>query len=230
MTPPSVTNQAYAISVAPTVDSVYQGGSANALIKVVPNGLSSPQVRLFAKPLQAGVSASFQHDSGTAPFSALLVIQTSPNLPVGKYTILITSVSSDGNSSAYYSFSVIPQLGLPPHDVTIVVRDIYGLAVPGASITLNVAGWSGTADTQGSGTVVFARVPAGPYNVTVTYMGASSVLSGDSFNNHQLDVTVVLSPPVALSSGVLVLIIAAVILRRRMRGSEMPQFSWARRD
>ncbi|HEV2226684.1 MAG TPA: carboxypeptidase-like regulatory domain-containing protein [Nitrososphaerales archaeon] len=226
--PPSATNQAYVISINPTVDSVYQGSSADVLIRVSPNSLSSPQVRLFARPLQTGVSASFQPDSGTAPFSALLVIQTSPSLPVGRYTIFISSVSSNGNSSAYYSFNVVPQLGPPPHDVTIVVRDIYGLAVPGASVKLNIAGWSGTANTMGSGTVVFAQVPGGPYNVTVTYMGASSVLSGDSFNNHQLNVTVVLSPPVALSSAVFVLILTAVLLRRRLRGSEMPRFSWAK--
>jgi hypothetical protein len=197
------------------------------LISVFQNSLSSSHVQLYAQPLQVGVSASLQHDIGTAPFSALMVVQTSPNLPVGKYSILITSVSSNGNNSVLYSFNLVPQLGLPPHDVTIVVHDIYGIPVSGVSVTLNIAGWAGTAVTKGSGTVVFARVPAGAYNATVNYLGASSVLSGDSFNNHELDVIVVLSPPVAVTSGVLVLIFAFLILRRRLRGSEAPKFSWA---
>jgi hypothetical protein len=139
-----------------------------------------------------------------------LIAQASPNLAPGNYDVVITSVSSSGNYSIVYSLNVAQPPRNLQHDVTVVVRDIYGIPVSGASVILNEAGSSASAETKGSGTVVFHLVPAGAYNVTVSYFGGSSVLSGDS-NSPELDVIVVLSPPVAITGIVFVLIIAAFL-------------------
>jgi len=196
---------------------MFQGTSTTVIIKVEPDSTFSPQVTLYVESAPTGVSASLQPDYGTAPFSAMLVLNASENVAPGEYHVTIGSISKDGNESITYALTVEQRstTNSASHSVTIVVHDIYGMPVSGAMVTLSLAGWSPSLQTGGSGTVVFASVPVGQFNATVTYMGASTVLSGNSLTNPVLDVTVVLSPPVALSAAMIVLLIASVTLWRR---------------
>jgi hypothetical protein len=146
----------------------------------------------------------------------MLQARVAASVPPGRYVIQVTSVSTAGNYSVSYSLNVVQQQGIPPHDVTVAVHDVYGIPVSGASVTFEMGGWSDTLQTSGSGTVVFGNIPPGPYNVTVSYMGASSVLYGDA-SVSQLGVTIVLSPPVALTIGGFVVVSALVVLVRRLR-------------
>lgn len=195
--------------------------SVSAQINVEPYSISASPVRLYVASAPAGVTVTLQPNNGTPPFSAALVMNASENIAPGEYSVVIGSISKDGNESVTFALTV-EQASITSstsHSVTIVVHDIYGMPVSGALVTLNLAGWSPSLRTGSSGTVVFASVPAGPFNATVTYMGASTVLSGNSLSNPELDVTVVLSPPVAISAALVVLLIASVTLWRRKRSA-----------
>jgi hypothetical protein len=198
---------------------VYQGETVVGQVNVEPYSVSTSQVRLYVESAPAGVSVSLQPDTGTPPFSATVILSASQNIAPGKYSVTIGSISKDGNESVTYDLTVEQASTATPtsHSVTIVVHDIYGMPVSGALVTLSLAGWSPSLMTGSSGTVVFLQVPASAFNVTVTYMGASTLLSGNSLENPQLEVTVVLSPPVALTVGLLVVGASAVFLFRRLR-------------
>jgi hypothetical protein len=188
------------------------------MINVEPNSISPAQVSLHIESAPSGITASLQPDHGTPPFSATLTLAISPDVPAGKYNLVIDSFSKDGNQSIAYSLTVEQQVA-SPHSVTIVVQDVYGMPVSGAAVTLNLGSWTPTLQTGSSGTVVFSSVPASPFNATVSYMGASAVLTGNSLSNPRLEVTVVLSPPVAISAGLVVLAIASVTFLRLRRRS-----------
>lgn len=206
-------NQNYNLAFTTSGSTVLQGTSLTAIIDVEPNSMAYSQVALYVESAPSGVSASLQPDQGPLPFSATLVLVVSPGTAPGTYSVVIGAISKGGNQSIAYTLTV-RQAATTSHNVTVVVRDIYGVPVSGAQVTLNMAGWSPTLKTGGSGAVVFASVPAGPFNATISYMGASATLSGNSTSDPALNVTVVLSPPVAISAGVFVLVGAALYLGR----------------
>jgi hypothetical protein len=145
-------------------------------------------------------------------------MQLAPNAPPGVYTVLITTVSNAGNASTSYSL-YLAKTGTALHYVTVAVHDIFGIPVTGASVTLDLAGRIASTQTSANGTVMFSQMPSSPFNATISFWGASSVLSGNSAGNPEIDVTVVMSYPVALSAGLLILVPVIIILLLRIRRS-----------
>ena len=103
------------------------------------------------------------------------------------------------------------------YDVTIVVRDPFGLAVGGAGATITLAnGTTVHTATAGNGSILLRMIPLGTYHGTVTNLGLSSSISGDASVQSSITVRVSLSYSVVIAMVVVIaLVVAAVVIIRR---------------
>ncbi len=107
------------------------------------------------------------------------------------------------------------------YQATVVVKDILGIPVGGASVRLLLANSTtvqGT--TAGNGSVTFRLIPLGTYQVTVSVLGISQGASGNAAVQNPMTITVNFSDSVVV---VIVALVAAgattfFLVRRHRRG------------
>ena len=112
---------------------------------------------------------------------------------------------------------------LPIYNVDMVVRDLFGDPLSGATVTVLLPdGSSVTGTTNSTGHVSFSQLPEASLELTARYLGVSSALSLDPSRNPSPSLTVAFSYPVCalvgFAAGTTVLAAFVIRLRRRSVG------------
>ena len=190
----------YSVNFNPSRVSVYQGSNAPVMIHVNSSADSLGAVKVEVAGVPAGVNASIQSAGGHHVFTALLTVSASSDALPGAYILAVKFVSQAGNYSVDLPLTVLQPVH-SPHDATVQVEDFFGIPVGGAAVTVQFADGSAlTQTTNGTGFTTFKNVTAGPFNVTVAYMGVSSVYSGNSVTNPAVLATAGMSQSVAIAA------------------------------
>jgi hypothetical protein len=200
--------------------------------------MDGPHTVYFASAPQFLVTVVVKDNSGAyvlTPDSVLLsvnggtVAATSGSLwvdsssEVSVATIIWHGVNVTPPQSPQYgvSFPLTITVNARVYDVTIMVEDPLGLAVGGADASITLAnGTSLHASSGGDGTIPLHLIPGGTFQVTVSTLGFSSMLSGNAAVQSTVVVHLPLSWPtilVLVTVVVLVVVGTALALRRRTR-------------
>jgi hypothetical protein len=105
------------------------------------------------------------------------------------------------------------QVTLPIYNEIVVVRDIYGLPVRGAMVTITTDGQVQTISTNSSGIALFPQLPPGPIEGTVKYLTFSANFSSPSDSQHVVYATATLSYPVLVTILTITALAAYVTIR-----------------
>ena len=166
----------FAISAAPSSQSVTQGSSAAYTVSTQVSSGSAQTVSLSVSGVPSGASAAFAPASVTAGASSTLTIGTTSTTAAGTFTLTITGMSSSATHSTTVGLTVSVVVA---DDFTITVTPSSQSVAQGASTTYAVA----TQVTSGSAqsiTLSVAGVPAGgtaSFNPATITAGASSTLT-----------------------------------------------------
>jgi hypothetical protein len=207
------------VILSPTLVTLGQGGSAATSFQVLNGSLAPERYTFHVGPLPLGMNVTVtQSSDGDWGVSAILTVVTAPDTPTGSYPINITATSNKGHTYSSTLTVRVNHLSAPSYKVTVRVDDIYGQPLGGASVTLSMPGFSKSVVTGSDGEASFANVTSGQFNATVSYMGVSNVVAGNSLDDSTLYVTMVLSYPLLIPLGAFLLLATAVTyLRWRKR-------------
>ena len=110
-------------------------------------------------------------------------------------------LKSPSNSTISFNVSKPGDLPimLPIFDEVVVVTDVYGLPVQGATVTLAAGGIVQERVTNGSGIALFAQIPPGPVQGTIKYLTFSQNFSSQNDSSRVIYATATLSYPLLIT-------------------------------
>lgn len=113
------------------------------------------------------------------------------------------------------------------YDVAVTVQDVLGLKISGAMVDMALPD-GGTQEqvTSQTGTVLFTSVPRGRYTITVTNLGLTTAMNGDTSASREVVISVLMSTNTLITMFIAVVIVGSlaylIIRRRHAAQSPMP--------
>lgn len=162
----------YAVSVAPTSQSVLAGSSANYSVSATPSGGFTGTVAFSVSGLPANTTASFSPALVITPGSSTLAVNTTASTPSGSYPLTITGTSGVVTHTVTATLVVSTP---PPPDFSLTINPT-SLTVPS---TRNTASYAVTINRlNGFGSAVDLSVNGLPAGTTASF--SPNPVSGDT--------------------------------------------------
>lgn len=113
------------------------------------------------------------------------------------------------------------------YDVAVTVQDVLGLKISGAMVDMALPDGSTQEQvTSQTGTVLFTSVPRGRYTITVTNLGLTTAMNGDTSASREVVISVLMSTNTLITMFIAVVIVGSlaylIIRRRHAAQSPMP--------